>query len=170
MADDESYVALAEVARPHGVKGELRLKLYNLDSDVLPRQQRVRLVTADGEARTMRVKSTRAVPGALLMRLDGVDDRESADALRGAKFEVPRAVLEDLEDDDEHYVVDLIGSRVVVGEDDIGTVGDVASYPTCDALVVHRGGRKKLEVPLQGSYVDRIADGVVHLVTIDGLE
>lgn len=158
------------VARPHGVRGELRLKVFNPDSDVLERQRHVRLVPRDGEARLIRVRSLRAVPGALLVRLDGVDDRDAAEALRGAHLEVPRDALDDIEADDEHYVVDLIGSRAMLGDTEIGTVSDVASYPTCDALVIARAEGGKLEVPLQGSYVGEIEPGVVHLLTIDGLE
>jgi ribosomal 30S subunit maturation factor RimM len=33
MIDPNAWVPLAEIARAHGVKGELRLKLYNSDSD-----------------------------------------------------------------------------------------------------------------------------------------
>jgi 16S rRNA processing protein RimM len=165
----EQYVALAEVARPHGVRGELRLKVYNPDSDVLLSQRRVRLVTADGEARLVRLKTARPVPGALLVKLEGVNDRDAAEALRGARFEVPRDALEEIEDDDEHYVVDLVGGAVLLGTEEIGRVVDVTTYPTCDALVVKRPGGKPLEVPMQGAYIDRIEDGVIHLLTIDGL-
>ncbi len=163
-------MALAVVARPHGVQGELRLKIYNLDSDVLQRQRRVRLVTTDGEVRQVRIKTARSVPGALLVRLEGVADRNAADALRGATFEVPREALAEIEEEDEHYVVDLVGSRVLLGDAEFGIVTHVASYPTCDALVVTRSDGKKLEVPLQGGYVGDIADGVIQLESIEGLE
>ncbi len=35
MLAPDAWVPLAEVARPHGVRGELRLRPYNQDSDVL---------------------------------------------------------------------------------------------------------------------------------------
>ena len=35
MIEPDAWVPLAEVARPHGVRGELRLKLFNKDSDLL---------------------------------------------------------------------------------------------------------------------------------------
>ena len=167
---DTKFVALAVVARPHGVRGELRLKVHNPDSDLLEQQRRVRLVTADGDVRTVRIKSTRKVPGALLVRLEGVNDRDAADALRGAQFEVPRESLEEIEDEDEHYVVDLVGANVMLAGEELGVVVDVVSYPTCDALMVKRHRGKKLEVPLSSAYVEDIADSVVQLHTIDGLE
>ncbi len=39
----DAWVPLAEVARPHGVRGELRLKLFNEDSDILLEQDEVLL-------------------------------------------------------------------------------------------------------------------------------
>ena len=41
MLPDDAWVALAEVARPHGVRGEVRLRLYNRDSDLLLEQDDV---------------------------------------------------------------------------------------------------------------------------------
>lgn len=169
-SEPDDFVALAVVARPHGVRGELRVNVYNPDSELMLEQRRVRLVPKGGEARMVRVKAARSVPGALLLKLEGVNDRDAAEALRGAQFEVPRSALAEIDDEDEHYVVDLVGSRVVLGDTEIGVVLDVASYPTCDALIVKRSTGNKLEVPLQGTYVGDIEDGVVHLHTIDGLE
>ena len=163
------YVALAEVARPHGVRGELRLKIYNPDSDLLERQRRVRMVDKEGGARLVRIKSVRAVPGALLIRLDGVNDRDAAEALRGARFEVPRDALEPIDGADEFYDVDLIGARVVHEGKALGTVTDVAHYPTCDALVVQPEEGKRFEVPLMEAYVDSIENGVVELLTLEGI-
>ena len=50
MLDLERWVPLAEIARPHGVKGELRLKLFNTASDVLLEQEEVLVRTPEGEA------------------------------------------------------------------------------------------------------------------------
>ena len=169
-ASAEPHVALAVVARAHGIQGELRLKVFNPDSDLLQKQRRVRLVMPDGEVRQVRIKQARVVPGALLVRLEGVTDRDAAEALRGAHLEVPRAALADVAEEDEHYVVDLIGSTVMLDNSEIGVVTDVARYPTCDALLVKRHEGKKIEVPLQDAYVAEIRAGIVVLTTIDGLE
>jgi 16S rRNA processing protein RimM len=166
---DDAWVALAEVARPHGLNGELRLKLYNADSDLLTRRPPARLVMPGGEARAITLRAVRAVPNALLVRIEGVADRDAAEGLRGARLEVARSELEPT-DDDEYYHVDLEGCRVELAGEPIGRVERVASYPTCDALVVVTA-QGKLEVPLQGAYVTRIdiEAGVIELSTLDGL-
>ena len=166
----KSWVALAEVARPHGVKGELRLKLYNPDSAVLLRKPRIRLVTADG-ARAIKLRSVRRVPKALLVRLDGIGDRDAAETLRGARIEVEREELEPVADD-EFYICDLIGCRVTLDGEELGRVEHVANYPTCDALVINKRGGGRLEVPLNAHRVGPIDIAAKHVIvtSIEGLE
>ena len=153
--DPKLHVALAEVGRPHGVSGELRLKVYNLDSQQLWGQRELRIVSADGEARNMRVESLREVPNGALLRLEGVSSREQAEALRGARIEVPRESLEP-PGADEYYIADLIGCDVDLAGVRLGVVRDVVSYPTCDVLVIDRARGSRLEVPLHADYVDRV--------------
>ena len=50
-----------------------------------------------------------------IVRLDGVDDREAAEALRGAELLVPRDDAPALEED-ECWAEDLEGCRVVDGD------------------------------------------------------
>jgi len=170
LSTEDRWIALAEVARPHGVRGELKLKVYNPDSAVLMARPEIRLAYPDGRTESAVIRGVRRQPNALLLRLDGVSGREAADALRGVRVEVMRSILEQPEDD-EFYVCDLIGCQVFLAGASYGTIKDVASYPTCDALVVVRSDGSKLEVPLQGDRVGDVdvADGRVELLNIEGL-
>lgn len=136
---------LAEVARAHGVRGEVRLRVYNQDSDLLLDVPRVRVGERDVE-----VEDVRRVPGAILMKLGGVDDRDAAAALRGAPVLVRRSDFPALLPG-EFYVCDIEGARVVHGGREIGRVARLASYPTVEALVV--GDR---EIPLTDAFVERV--------------
>jgi 16S rRNA processing protein RimM len=167
------YVPLAAVARPHGVAGEVRLKLYNLDSDLLLKKPPIRLRLSDGKERDARILAARAVDRALLVRIDGVDDRNAAEALRGAELCVPRESFPALEDG-EFYACDIEGARVILAasDEEIGRVVELRSYPTCDVLVVARKAKgADLEIPLLDAYVERVdaAAGVIRVITIEGL-
>jgi len=169
---DRRLVPLAEVARPHGIAGELRLKVYNLDSDLLLRRPPVLLRLSDGTERQATFSAAREVDKALLVRVVGVDDRNAAEALRGAQVCVPRASLPPPAEG-EFYAWDLEGAQAVLTSGEtVGRVTELASYPTCDVLIVEREGGQRLEVPLVEAYVARIdADcGVVELVTVEGLD
>ena len=154
MKSKETWVPLAEVARPHGVRGELRLKLFNQDSDVLLHMDEVLVRLADGEEHEVSVDGARRADQAILLKLHSVDDRDRADELRGALVCVKRGDFPAL-GDGEFYACDVLGARVLFGEASIGTVRDLKSYPTVDVLVVRaEDGGKDYEVPL--------VDGVVE--------
>lgn len=166
------YVAVAEVARPHGVHGEVRLRLWNPSSDLLLRRPPIRLRLPDGVERDASIKSARAVNKAVLVTLAGLEDRDAAEALRGAEVLVPRDVFPPAEDG-EFYACDLEGARAVMASsgEEIGRVSAVQSYPTCDALVIDRGASGTIEVPLVDAYIASVDVGraVVELVTLEGL-
>lgn len=156
-------VPIAEVARPHGVAGEVRLRVYHLESDLLLGRPPIVLRLPDGSKRPDRLTAVRRVPGGMLARLDSVRSRDDAEAARGAILEVPRAALGEA-GEGAVYHCDLEGCEVRCGGP-VGRVVRVVTYPTCDALVVERDGAKPLEVPLTDAFVARIdvAAGVIEL-------
>lgn len=163
-------VALAEVARPHGIKGELRLKVYNSDSDLLLQASEVVVEYPDGERRVVEVGAMRRANDAMVARLAGCDDRDDAEALRGAKILLPRSVFPAL-DEGEFYVCDLIGARVVGPSGEVGKVIELLPYPSVDVLVIESASGK-LEVPLVDDLVEAVdtSSGLVTLRTTEGLE
>jgi 16S rRNA processing protein RimM len=169
---ERRLVAVAEVARPHGIAGELRLKVYNLDSDLLLRRPPVLLCLPDGTEREATLTAAREVDKALLVRLDGIADRDAAEALRGAAVCVPRASLPP-PDEGEFYAWDVEGAQAVLTSGEpVGRITELSSYPTCDVLVVARANGERLEVPLIDAYVASVdaERGVVELHTIEGLD
>lgn len=169
----ETYVPLAEVARPHGVTGELRLKVYNAESRLLGEGRTVLLRLPDGTERSARIASARPTVKALLVRFVGVADRDAAEALRGASVCLPRSAFPPPEEG-EFYACDVEGAQALAGDDGalVGTVVTLTSYPTCDVLVVDKAdGSGRIEVPLTDHYVDDVdTEGkVVRLRSLEDL-
>jgi 16S rRNA processing protein RimM len=168
-------VALAEVARPHGVRGEVRLKVFNRDSDLLLALACVFVRLPNGEEHDVSVDSARRADAAILMKLHSIDDRDRAEELRGALVCVRREDFPPLEDG-EFYVCDVEGAAVKVsdrGGATIGAVSEIRSYPSVDALVVDANdGGKPWEVPLVETFIEKVdvEAGVVVLKTIEGVE
>jgi 16S rRNA processing protein RimM len=169
----EAWVPLAEVARPHGVRGELRLRLYNADSDLLLDLDEVTLRLEDGCERVLRIEGARRANDVILMKLAGIDDRNQADLVRGAAVCGRRSEFPPLEDG-EFYACDVEGARVVVdGGEELGRVSELRTYPTVDVLVVTASdGGGAWEVPLVEAIVARVdvEAGVVTVATRDGIE
>jgi len=165
-------VPLAEVARPHGVRGELRLKLFNKDSDVLLHLDEVLVRLKDGEEQEVSVDRARRADQAILMKLHSVDSRDRADELRGALVCVRRGDFPEPEDG-EFYACDVLGARVLHAGAQIGTVRDLKSYPTVDVLIVRADdGGKDYEVPLVDGVVETmdLPGEAITLRTLEGVE
>ena len=145
----EKRVALAAVAGAHGVKGEVRLKLFGDSPANLASQEKIYV---GGMER--RLLGIREGGKTALAKLEGVSDRSDAEALRGKLVEIDRAALPPLEEG-EYYHSDLIGLACVDQEGEpIGTVVAVENFGAGDLLEVElQGGRKSL-IPFRQGIAD----------------
>jgi 16S rRNA processing protein RimM len=170
VLDRERWVPLAEIARPHGVKGEVRLKLFNTASDVLLTQDEVLVRTPEGEEHEVSVDRARRADDAILMKLYSVDDRDRAEELRGSHICVRRKDFPPLEEG-EHYTIDLVGAEARMNGEKLGTVMDVTAYPTVDVLVVN-DGKQVWEIPMSEEYVGNVdaENALIEVLSLDELE
>lgn len=156
-------VEVGVVARPHGVRGELRVALHDDGSTALSTAKSVLL----GDTRYP-VASARPVKGAVLLCVDGVSDRDAADALRGVTVSVDRGDL-DLRDGDV-LLADLIGFRVELADGSAwGEVVEISTGPQ-DRLVIVDGDVERM-LPIVDEFVVDIdvEAGVIIVEPPDGL-
>jgi len=121
---------VGRVAKAHGVRGEVVVALL---TDRLERVAPGSVLHADG--RSLRINASRPHQKHHIVSFDGVDTREAAEALHGAVLSA-----EPLDDDDELWVHELIGSAVVnPAGDRLGVVESVQANPASDLLVLDSG-------------------------------
>lgn len=170
--DAESWVPLAEIARPHGVRGEVRLRLFNTTSNTLLGQEEVLVRLPGGEEHEVSVERARRADDAILMKLYSVDDRDRADELRGALVCVRRRDFPEVEAG-EFYAIDVIGAEVRLDGSRLGEVAEIVTYPSVEVMLVRADDAQgDWEVPLTDVYVARVdvPGRVVELATVEGLE
>jgi 16S rRNA processing protein RimM len=149
-------IALAAVAGAHGIKGELKLKMFG-SADSLAAQKRIFV-----GGREVKLTSFRATGKGAIVSLEGVDDRSIAEALRGSLLEVDRASLPPLAED-EYYHADLIGMKAVDRDGkDMGTVAAVENYGAGDLLEIELQGGKRSLIPFKPGIAD-LSDGRIVL-------
>ncbi|WP_300974537.1 ribosome maturation factor RimM [Sphingomonas sp. LHG3406-1] len=150
-------VTLAAIAGAHGVRGEVRLKLFTDSLAGLAAHDRV---LVDGTPRRLlHVGGTAKSPTA---RLEGIADRNAAEALRGTLIEVERDALPPL-GPDEYYHADLIGLDCVDGQGTLhGKVAAVENYGAGDLLDVELPTGKRALIPFRPGIAD-LEDGRIRL-------
>ena len=156
-AGDGRKIPLAAVAGAHGIKGEVRLKLFSETSESLARHSK--LFVGGAPRRLLGVRD--AGKGAVA-RFEGIADRTAAEGLRGSLVEVDRADLPPL-GEGEYYHADLIGLPCVDGEGRaLGSVVAVENFGAGDLLeVADDSGRRSL-IPFKPGIAD-LADGRIVL-------
>src|SRR5205085_10588782 len=138
-------------------KGELRLKLFSESAESLSRHET--LYVGDAERRLLSIRDSGKTAVA---RLEGINDRSAAEALRGSLVEIDRSALPPLEDG-EYYHMDLIG---LPAEDrdgrPVGIVAAVENYGAGDLLEIERGDGKSSLIPFKEGIAD-LQDGKIVL-------
>ena len=112
MGDESSaLIQLGFVGAPFGVRGWVKLRSHTDPPERLLEHRSLRI--GRGSAwRNYRIEDSGRSGGALTVKLTGVEDRDQAQALRGAEVCVPRSELPE-RDDRDFYRADLIGCEVV---------------------------------------------------------
>jgi 16S rRNA processing protein RimM len=164
-SDAQPLVVVGRVIKAHGIRGEVACDLLTDVPDRLAAG--VRLVLGD---RPATVASSRPHQGRMLVRFEGVDDRNQAELLRGLELKA-----EPLEagDQDVYFVHELVGMQVLDEEGEVlGSVRAVVDLPDAaeyDLLEVEREDGSRWLLPAVDDYVEVAADGddVEHLVLVD---
>ncbi len=152
----EKRVALAAVAGAHGIKGEVRLKLFSDSVASLAAQPMV-----DVGGTPLRLLSIRPANHGAVARFEGIADRGTAEALRGSLVEVDRAALP-LLGEGEYYYADLIGLPCVDGEGvPAGSVVAVENFGAGDLLEIERLDGKTSLIPFKPGIADLVEGRIV---------
>jgi 16S rRNA processing protein RimM len=141
MSDDPSaLIQLGFVGAPFGVRGWIKLRSHTDPPERLLEHRSLRI--GQGSVwQNYRIEASGRSGGALTVKLAGVENRDQAQALRGAQVCVPRSELPQREIRD-FYRADLIGCEVV-NLDGVG-LGKVQHFIESPAqvLMVVRGTRE----------------------------
>jgi 16S rRNA processing protein RimM len=157
---------VARIARAHGLRGELAVALVGDDPGRVSEGRELWFEKGVGLPRLLRVASRRGRPERPLVRFEGVETREQAEALAGGELSV-RFDPADLAAG-EYYAHQLEGLRVATAAGvEVGRVAGVVFGPGRAFLEVAAAGRKSaLLVPFHGDIVLAV-DLDRSLVTID---
>ncbi|MCA0044473.1 ribosome maturation factor RimM [Celeribacter litoreus] len=130
----EPRILVGAIAGSFGVHGEVRIKSFCADPEAIAEYSPL---TSEDGATHYELTLTRVIKNGFAGRLEGVETKEEADALKGVTLFAERDQLPSLPDD-EFYHADLIGLDVLdTGGTKLGTVRNVLNHGAGDLLEVH---------------------------------
>ena len=176
----DDRVEVGRVLRSHGVRGEVAVEPFSdVEGRFSPGAELLagpRAGSAAGRPgfERLTIDSVRPHRGALLIRFAGIEDRDAADALRGAVLEVPREAVP-APPEGTWYHFQLEGCRCRDARlGDLGEVTGVVEDGGGVLLVVEgqaEDGARRLLVPFVRAFVREVAadEGRIELDLPEGL-
>ena len=147
-------VLLGQISTAQGIRGEVVIKSYTGEPADIGSYGPL---TDEGGTRSFDITVVRVAKKGVIARINGVTDRNGAEALRGTQLYIDRDKLPAPEDD-EVYHADLIGLEAVTADGEIvGEVVAVQNFGAGDLLEVRLSGKRRTEfVPFDETFVPEI--------------
>jgi len=147
-------VVIGRIGKAHGIRGDVTVEVR---TDEPERRFAVGTALLSTHATPLVIADARDHSGRLLLRFEGIDDRNAAEALRGTMLEADIDPTEMPQDEDEYYDRQLIGLAALrVNGQPLGTISDVVHLPGHDLLAVTHPTRGEVLVPFVHEIVTEV--------------
>ncbi|MEP6943870.1 MAG: ribosome maturation factor RimM [Betaproteobacteria bacterium] len=165
-AGHDEIVVMGRIQGPYGIKGLLKARAFTQAPEALLDYRSWWLEARDGTWHERKVVSARLHSDSIVVDVEGLADRETAAAWRGALIGVPRSALPELRRG-EFYWADLVGFVVENrGGEQLGSVRGVLESSAHPVLQVEGGDGRERMIPMVSAYVDSI-DAVGKRIVVD---
>jgi 16S rRNA processing protein RimM len=164
---DPRTIAIGVLGKPHGVRGEIGLRFFNLEN-VASLEPGPVVLERNGKSTAHTVTHTRPFGAGLLLTIAGVDSRAAAAALTHSEVRVERAVLP-APATDEYFVADVVGCQVINHDGArLGVVEKTFWNGAHDVMIVRTDAGDAAErlIPLVPEYV-RAVDAAARTVRVE---
>lgn len=132
----QPYLLLGTIVKPQGVRGEVKLR-HETDDPARFTDLTTVYFKKGEQYLPMAVTDARVSGNDAFLTLEGVNDRDAAEALRGQAVYIDRAHAREL-GEGEVFIADMLGMRAVDTEGrEVGTLTDVLQNGATDVLVFH---------------------------------
>ena len=138
----QTYIDAGEIVTTHGIRGEVKILPWLDSADMLCDFERCRI-----GGKEYIIENCRVQKSCNLVKLQGIDTMEAAQAMRGKTVQLYR---EDI-DEDVIFGVELIGVEVFCDGKNIGKITEVLDYPGNSVYVVR--GEHEYMIPAVKQFI-----------------
>lgn len=140
-------ILMGKVVNVVGLKGELKIYSY---TDRNERFEELDQIWLDNEIRI--IQNVRYQNKVVILKLEGINDRNQAEAQRNKNVYIEETDLQDLPED-TYYVRDLIGMEVLTEDGKLGVISNVVQNTAQDLYEVKTEENKKILLPVVKEFV-----------------
>ena len=128
-------ILVGKIVAPQGIRGDIRIQTFSEKP-----QDFQKFKVQSSKFKESDFRFIRAIPNStvIVAHINGFDDRNAAETLRGTELYIDRGTLPELSTD-EYYQTDLIGFTVVRNNDTIGIVAGFQNFGAGDIIELDNG-------------------------------
>ncbi len=142
-------ICVGKITSPHGVRGLVKIHPYCEDVSLIEQSEgfKIKIKSSGGKH--------------LLAEVEGVADRDAADAIKNTELFISKDMLPKIEGQDTFYYEDLVGLKAIdENGKDIGKVIAVENYGAGELLEVRLLSGQDVLVPFTNEYIPDVSDAV----------
>ena len=158
----KQFLEAGEIVSTHGVQGEVKILPWCDGPEFL---KEFDMLYVDGNAH--RVHSARVHNTMQLFKLEGINDMNAAQAMKGKVVSIDRNSAKIAEG--RVFIADLIGLPVYAGGQEIGTLRDVYTGPANDVYMVK--GEREYMIPAVSEFLEdvNVDEGYIKVKLLKGM-
>ena len=159
-------ILVGKISNPHGIKGWVKVISFTDPIENILSYKKWTLSDNETE-KTCQLEDSRIQGNKIVIKLEGVNDRDDADLLKNLQIKVNRFDLPKL-DENSYYWGDLIDFNVIdIKGKHVGKVDSLFSTGSNDVLVIIDEAKERLLVPFIMEEVIKCVDLIKELISID---
>ena len=162
-------ILVGKISNPHGIKGWVKVISFTDPIDNILSYKKWTISDNETE-KTYCLEDSRIQGNKIVIKLEGVNNRDDADLLKNLQIEINRSDLPKLEEN-SYYWEDLVDFNVInIKGMHVGKVDSLFRTGSNDVLVIINETKQRLLVPFIMEEVIKYVDLAKELISIDWAE
>lgn len=149
LEDTANLIEIGLIVKPHGLKGELKLKLHSPESNLILNIDNIYV-----DNQIFKIDYSKKVSNGILLKFVSKNTRNSIEDLIGKKIFVDKDIIP-LAPSGENYYFELIGSKVVYNNVEIGTLIEIVETKANNIYVVKELNGNEILIPKTKSFIKK---------------
>ena len=162
-------ILVGKISNPHGIKGWIKVISFTDPIENILSYKKWTISDNETE-KTYCLEDSRIQGNKIVIKLEGVNNRDDADLLKNLQIEINRSDLPKLEEN-SYYWEDLVDFNVIdIKGNPVGKVDSLFRTGSNDVLVIINETKERLLVPFIMEEVIKYVDLAKELISIDWAE
>lgn len=155
MVSDILFVNVGQILKPHGIRGEVCIVPTTDWPEQFEVNRSFRIIKKGHEPRQIVFKQVRVHKAHFIVQLENVNDRNTAELLRGWDIQIEAESRPELPEN-EYYLSDLIGLKAVTEAGDlVGWITDIMQQTGQDIYIITKG-EKEILIPAVKEFIKEV--------------